>query len=186
MQILLLLGVHGVSQQHGAPGSAMTNKYPLSTAEKAAQRCRGSIPHLWGAGALCGATAHEPGEPAQTYSPCLGVVTLALNPVMQSPARHRAALSYAGAAYASCLQCPFLENHPHAAVMEPHSSRLGNQHAKQTPVLLVQLPELKAGKPTLHSIMGTVSLHKKKNITCVYSILLTMQDCMAVSKDATD
>lgn len=81
----------------------MTNKFPLSTAEKAAQRCRGSIPQLWGAGALCRATAHEPGEPAQNYSSCLGVVAPPLKPAVQGPdACHRTALSYAGAAYASC------------------------------------------------------------------------------------
>lgn len=34
--------------------------------------------------------------------------------------------------------------------------------------------------------MGMVSLCKKKNITCVYSIFLTMKDCIAVSKDIPD
>lgn len=38
----------------------------------------------------------------------------------------------------------------------------------------------------MHLFLGTVSLHKKKNITCVYSILLTTQDCTAVSKDTPD
>lgn len=66
MQTLLLLGAQGVSLQHGAAGSAVTNKYPLSTAEKAAQRYRGSVARLWEVGLICGATADELGESPPT------------------------------------------------------------------------------------------------------------------------
>lgn len=85
--------------------------------------------------------AREPGEPLQTYSPCLGVAAPAPKPAVQSlVACRRAARSYAGAASASCSQCPFLEKCLHPSLMEPGLSGLGNQGAEHGPVLLTQLP----------------------------------------------
>lgn len=48
---------------------------------------------------------------------------------------HRAAMSYV-----SCSQCPFLKKHPYPALTEPFSSKLENQGAKQSPLLLSQSP----------------------------------------------